>query len=138
MALATLPIMAFSITADCVGCGACKNKCPWNAIMGEKKKIHLIEPTLCRGCGTCWYSCPRRAVVDVNGFRREAGKPRIPKASIDRSACVGCQNCLLNCEQHAIVFRSKRWSGVCEVESDLCSGCGRCLTGCAGDCISLV
>jgi Pyruvate/2-oxoacid:ferredoxin oxidoreductase delta subunit len=131
-------LTAFLITQDCVGCGLCKQKCPWAAILGEKKKRHLIEPTLCRGCGTCWHSCPRCAVADPGGTRRKkGGRPRVLKARIDRQACVGCQNCLLNCEREAISHQDSMLSGTCQVDESRCIGCGSCLSFCAGECISL-
>ena len=39
--------MSFSITDACNGCGACKRICPADAIGGEKKKLHVIDDTLC-------------------------------------------------------------------------------------------
>lgn len=130
--------LAFKIRSECAGCGACKKKCPWEAILGEKKNKHLIEPTLCRECGTCWYTCPKCAVEDPQGYCREKGSRRdLPKAAINQGACAGCQNCLLNCEQRAIDFVPGLITGHCEVEQSLCRGCGSCLTYCASDCIDL-
>lgn len=130
--------MAFRITEQCVGCGSCRRKCPWEAISGQKKKRHLVEPTLCRECGTCWYTCPRCAVEDPAGCVRERrGKPKAPKAMIDVRACVGCQNCLLNCEQGAITFEDGLLAGHCNVEEPSCIGCGSCLAYCASGCIEL-
>ena len=130
--------MSFNITQDCVGCSACKRKCPWNAIVGEKKQKHLIDPTLCQECATCWYTCPKCAVEDIHGCRREKGeRPRIPKATIDRKSCLGCQNCRFNCEQGAIHYEKLFLSGFCVVEESLCLGCGSCLNYCVSDSISL-
>ena len=130
--------MTFRITDNCVGCGTCKKKCPWEAISGVKKQKHLIEPTLCRECATCWYTCPRCAVEDAEGYVREkSGRPRAPKATIDSVACVGCQNCLMNCEQGAIHFESGLVAGRCNVEEHSCIGCGSCLAYCASGCIQL-
>jgi len=131
-------IVAFRITNDCIGCGLCKKKCPWNAIIGEKKTVHVVEPTLCRQCGTCWYSCPRCAVEDAKGYRRyKSHQARTPKSRIDREECVGCLNCLLNCEQSAIRHQKGVLTSRCAVEESRCIGCGSCLACCPGDCISL-
>ena len=106
--------------------------------MGEKKKKHVIDPTLCRGCGTCWYSCPKRAVEDPEGYRRsKEHKARVPKADIDRKSCAGCQNCLLNCAQGAIDYEKRFLTGNCSVDQDRCKGCGSCLAYCPSGCIGL-
>jgi electron transport complex protein RnfB len=129
--------VSFWITEDCIGCGSCKKKCPYQAILGEKKKRHIIEPTVCRECGTCWYVCAKSAVVDPDGYAREKGKGRVPTANIDDRMCAGCQNCLLNCERGAIKFKSGLLGGKCRVSSDDCVGCGRCLLFCASGCIDV-
>jgi NADH:ubiquinone oxidoreductase subunit F (NADH-binding)/(2Fe-2S) ferredoxin len=46
----------------CVGCGACKRKCPVQCIMGELKKIHAIDQTRCIKCGQCFEACKFDAV----------------------------------------------------------------------------
>jgi electron transport complex protein RnfB len=129
--------VAFRITESCAGCGGCKKKCPWAAIVGDKKAKHVIEPTICMECGTCWYTCPKSAVEDPEGFVREKGKVRMPKASIDNRACAGCRNCLLNCERGAIEFENSLFGGKCHVAEDDCIGCGRCLLFCASGCIDV-
>ena len=127
--------MVYRITADCVGCGACSKKCPWDAIFGEKKKKHVIDPTLCHECSTCWYTCPKCAVEDPDGIRRNGGKPRVPKANIDRERCVGCRNCLLNCDRRAIAYASSALVGRCTVDEAVCVGCASCTAYCPNGCI---
>ena len=130
--------LGFTITDECVGCGACKKKCPWGAVLGEKKQRHAIDPTLCRECATCWYMCPKCAVEDTEGFRRKkSDKPRMPKARIDAAACAGCQNCLLNCEHSAIHLDKGIISAHCKVNADECRGCGSCMAYCPNGCIDL-
>jgi NADH-quinone oxidoreductase subunit F len=57
-------LLTYTIDTDkCVGCGACKKKCPVEAISGEKKKPHEINPELCIQCGKCYSVCKFDAVI---------------------------------------------------------------------------
>ena len=47
----------------CIGCGVCKRKCPVDAIAGEKKQPHAINPETCIKCGACLDSCRFDAIV---------------------------------------------------------------------------
>lgn len=42
---------------SCKGCGACKRVCPSEAISGEKKKLHVIDQSLCLKCRACYERC---------------------------------------------------------------------------------
>jgi NADH:ubiquinone oxidoreductase subunit F (NADH-binding)/Pyruvate/2-oxoacid:ferredoxin oxidoreductase delta subunit len=46
----------------CTGCGACKPKCPTDAIVGVPQKIHYIIDDKCIGCGSCQDVCNYAAV----------------------------------------------------------------------------
>ena len=53
----------------CKACMICLDKCPANAIDGEKKMIHIIIQDKCTNCGTCFEVCPPRfgAVKKISG-----------------------------------------------------------------------
>jgi NADH-quinone oxidoreductase subunit F len=48
--------------AKCDGCHVCSRACPVNAISGEKKEIHTIDPELCTRCGLCIDRCKPEAI----------------------------------------------------------------------------
>lgn len=51
-------LFQFEIDPDaCTGCGACKKKCPVDAISGEKKSVHEIDQAICIKCGECYMTC---------------------------------------------------------------------------------
>lgn len=57
-------LITFSIDAvTCNGCGACVQVCSGQAILGEKKKLHVIEQAHCTKCGACLEACKFDAVL---------------------------------------------------------------------------
>ena len=46
----------------CVGCGACRRKCPVECIAGKPKEVHLIDQGRCIKCGQCFAACKFDAV----------------------------------------------------------------------------
>ncbi|NLD05079.1 MAG: NADH-quinone oxidoreductase subunit NuoF [Synergistaceae bacterium] len=56
-------LLGYKITEKCVGCGICKKVCPVDAISGEPKGRHTIDPDKCIKCGACMEKCPFKAIV---------------------------------------------------------------------------
>ena len=69
-ALSCKELIAYHIDPDkCKACMICSRKCPAGAIVGAKKKIHVIDQEKCTKCGTCFEVCPPRfgAVKKISG-----------------------------------------------------------------------
>lgn len=58
-------LISYTITDECIGCGACKRACPANAISGSVKSKHIINQEQCVKCGMCLETCKFGAVVKV-------------------------------------------------------------------------
>jgi NADH:ubiquinone oxidoreductase subunit F (NADH-binding)/(2Fe-2S) ferredoxin len=56
-------LMEYIINGEnCVGCTACARICPVNAISGQRKEIHHIDPAICIKCGSCMEKCKFDAI----------------------------------------------------------------------------
>jgi NADP-reducing hydrogenase subunit HndC len=78
-ALSCKELISFYIDPDkCQACMICGRKCPAEAIVGGKNKIHVIDQKKCTKCGTCFEVCPSRfgAVKKISG---EPVPPPIPE-----------------------------------------------------------
>jgi NADP-reducing hydrogenase subunit HndC len=47
----------------CVGCGACRRKCPAACITGKPKTPHVIDQAACIRCGACFQVCKFNAIT---------------------------------------------------------------------------
>ena len=69
-ALSCKELISYYIDPDkCQACMICLRKCPAEAVIGGKNKIHIIDQEKCTKCRTCLEVCPPRfgAVQKVSG-----------------------------------------------------------------------
>jgi len=57
------PLIRYEIQAPvCTGCTVCSRNCPVNAISGERRHAHQIDPKTCIRCGICVQVCNFNAI----------------------------------------------------------------------------
>lgn len=133
--------MAYVIVESCIGCTACTNRCPTQAITGQRKKLHVIAPELCIDCGACGVVCPAESIYDERGeLTVMLKKSQRPLAFVDAMACVGCEKCSERCPFDCLhlgedVDPDARHFGVMRVEEAKCTGCRECVAACPYDAI---
>ena len=141
--------MPYIITENCTGCTACIKRCPTDAITGDRKLLHVIDPALCIDCGACGVVCPDEAIFDNNGFLCEMLKAQSrPMAYVDLQSCVGCEWCVWACPFDALEMKHVDWVGpnpaagaagqlIAAVIEKKCVGCTLCELDCPYDAIHI-
>jgi len=57
-------MFTYEIDPDrCTGCGLCTKACTNEAIIGDKKVVHVVDQSLCIQCGACYDACKLGAVL---------------------------------------------------------------------------
>jgi NAD-dependent dihydropyrimidine dehydrogenase PreA subunit len=51
------------LAEPCTGCTVCARNCPTEAISGERRKTHVIDPDTCIKCGICVSVCNFNAII---------------------------------------------------------------------------
>ena len=71
-ALVCNDLLYYEIDKDkCKACTLCAQKCPVDAIIGERGVKHEIVPDKCIKCGNCYDVCPFGAVMKMTGISEE-------------------------------------------------------------------
>ena len=83
-ALACKSLVSYYVIPEkCEGCGICARACPAEAIMGDKRMVHVIDQDRCTKCGTCFEVCPSKfsAIAVVSGEPVTAPLEPVPVGS---------------------------------------------------------
>lgn len=135
--------MAYSILDNCIGCHACQALCPAQAITGEKKARHTIDPDACIECKACGRICPSASVTDHFGLViQRVPKKEWPQPLFNLDLCMSCTICMDSCpagviSQHLQKVGSKHLFPVLKNETG-CIACGFCAQDCPVDAIEMV
>lgn len=127
--------MAHFIDDKCIGCTACVAVCPTEAITGERKELHFIDPQLCIDCDACVRACPVLSIADEFGVY----KPRIakrsdwPKPVVDPVSCSGCEFCVDICPFDCLeIAGDGQFMGIAVLSKpNACVSCRECEEVCA-------
>ena len=68
----------------CQACMTCLRRCPVEAIVGGKNRIHVIDQDKCIKCGTCFEVCPARFA----SVQKLSGKPVPPPIPEEKRTLV--------------------------------------------------
>lgn len=137
--------MAYEIVEWCIGCTACTNRCPTNAIYGARNDIHYIDPVLCIDCGACGAVCPVESILDDDGdICRKFPRKEFPLAHVDPEKCIGggCELCINVCPFDALVLEvtdeAFDFFGQANVIEKNCTGCRLCENSCGWDAVHIL
>ena len=56
-------LIHYKIENNCTGCMVCARNCPVEAISGQRRAVHVIDPNVCIKCGICMQVCNFNAVT---------------------------------------------------------------------------
>lgn len=129
--------MSHVITETCIGCTACPKVCPVDAIRGEAKFIHEIDPDICIDCGACAYVCPVECIENQYGvIKPRMAKKDVPKPRVDPDHCTGCNFCVDICPFDCLALTGDEFNGMAQlVDPKSCVGCKLCEQVCAKNAI---
>lgn len=134
--------MSYTISPECIGCGACVRVCPTDAISGEKKEHHVIDPALCIECGACGRICPKSCVLDDRGDTVEkVKKSEWLRPVINADKCYACENCVQGCPTGALAMLDENLplteNRALLAFPEKCVSCGWCLRNCLFEAITM-
>lgn len=114
----------------CLGCGTCKDVCPFDAIEMVDGVAHIIKDK-CKACNKCVVICPKK-IIELMPYDRHTV---IKCASQDKGktvrenckvGCIGCQICVKKCPKQTINFENN----LAHIDYSGCIDCKTCVKNC--------
>ena len=114
----------------CLGCGTCKDVCPFDAIEMADGVAHIIKDK-CKACNKCVVICPKK-IIELMPYDRHTV---IKCASQDKGktvrenckvGCIGCQICVKKCPKQTINFENN----LAHIDYSGCIDCKTCVKNC--------
>ena len=114
----------------CLGCGTCKDVCPFDAIEMVDGVAHIIKDK-CKACNKCVVICPKK-IIELMPYDRHTV---IKCASQDKGktvrenckvGCIGCQICVKKCPKQSINFENN----LAHIDYSGCIDCKTCVKNC--------
>lgn len=138
------PIRKINVFEDiCIGCGACIDNCPVNALWLESPSPIHIEDN-CVFCGRCIPTCPVKTIElieeffetrddDIYFIRRTVTDVRHGEFKIQKKLCQACGVCVNQCPVNALSLKNDEIF----VDRDLCISCRECEALCPANAIKI-
>ncbi|MDN2481221.1 RnfABCDGE type electron transport complex subunit B [Vibrio agarivorans] len=80
----SVPSLAAINETQCTGCTRCNKACPFDAIVGATKQIHVVIKDTCTGCALCVNACPEQC-IELNTQAQSPANWVWPKPILERS-----------------------------------------------------
>ncbi len=115
----------------CIGCGACVEKCRFDAISLNEYGVAEVDEAKCVACGMCVRVCPQHIIslhemandIVVKCSNHSKGAEARKQCEV---SCVGCGICEKTCTAGAVRVTEQ----CAAITEELCLSCGMCAVKC--------
>ena len=115
----------------CIGCGACVEKCKYDAVFINEYGVAQVDEEKCIACGACTRVCPQKVIhihecanyIVVKCSNRQKGQAAKKQCEV---SCIGCGICEKTCTAGAV----KVEDNCAVIDEKYCLSCGMCAVKC--------